>query len=169
MGEWFLTSFAADPAGWISLFVAVAVVVFSAVFWRRTWAVIRSIGRALRSVWNGLRRIRITTVDNLKPELPRVFPPVRWIVGPERGQRPGSYLLFNAGSGSLARNVKLDSWSDDAQIASSAAWSEIPGDRGGQFQLRTRDSAFWIGVTFHVEWIDENGKAQAHTWIERGD
>lgn len=157
MGEWFAKSFAADPAGWISVGVAVAVIIFSAVFWRRTWAVLKAIGRGLRLTVRAIARIRVTTVSNLKPKDVLVIPP-RWSVTRMKNRTDEhEFVLANWSNGSIARNVRLDA-GRGADLRSAAVWPQIDGPGTGAFIMMLREDALWLGVDFAVTWYDERGE-----------
>ena len=163
MWEWFSRSFASDPAGWIGVFIAVAVILFSAVFWRTTWRVLKALGRGFRAVVRGVTSLRITTSRNLKPKPGTLSIPPRWSVTRFKDAPEHEFRLVNWGEGSTARNVKLHSDSRGVSFRSAAAWERIDGASSGRFLMLMADDAMFMGVRFNVEWLDEHGR---HHWEE---
>lgn len=163
MIEWFLKSFESDPAGWIGVFIALGAVALSAVFWRRLWDALKSVGRGARK----LSRLQLTVEE--RPRFKEPLAPVRWVVGKKPNSAEQEFILANVGERSTARHVILDTLGDDARIITSAAWAEMPGNMSAPFSMRVRDRGFILGVTFRVEWTDARGKRRSDTWTEHWD
>ncbi|WP_336502856.1 hypothetical protein [Microbacterium paraoxydans] len=163
MVEWFLKSFEADPAGWIGVFITLGAVALSAVFWRRLWAALKFVGRGAKM----LTRLQVTVEE--RPRTKEPLMPVRWVIGKKPGTADHEFVLANAGEGSIARHVILDTVGDDARIVTSAAWAEIPGNMSAPFSMRLRDRGIILGTTFVVEWTDARGKRRSDSWTEHWD
>ncbi|MCD2170362.1 hypothetical protein LPW41_11705 [Microbacterium sp. JC 701] len=151
-------TFAADPAGWISVGLAIAAIIFSAIFWRRLWAVIRAAWRVLRTMARAVGRLRITTESQIKPKNMLVIPP-RWSISTSKDRRDDDeYVLVNWSHGSAARNVRLDAGLG-ASLRSAAVWPSIDGPGTGTFRMVIVDeTALWAGIDFSVVWYDERGE-----------
>lgn len=158
MWEWFSKSFADDPAGWISVFLGVAVIVLSAVFWRRTWSVLRALGRGARALLEWAISLRLTTSKNLKPKPGAFSIPPRWDVTRFKDAPEHEFRLVNWGEGSIARQVKLHSGDRGVHFRSAAAWEQLDGGSSGRFLLLLADDALFMGIRFNVEWINEHGE-----------
>lgn len=166
MIDWFRDSFTEDPAGWTAVLLAITAGLLSAVFWRRTWAVIRFFGRALRSIVRFLVSLRITTAERVQRKKD-ILVPVRWAIRPAK--LPGQFALGNMSEGSIATDVIVHSLSDEAIIMDRAMWAEIPGGMAGTFKMDSRLGAFYFGVTFQILWTDARGRRQSDTFRLQSD
>ncbi len=165
MWESIVEIFREDPAGWVSVVIAILLVVFSAVFWRRTAVVLRVIWRVISWPFRMLARIRITTVDKVKPKSREPVIRPRWLVV-LGDARQGEYFLGNAVEGSVAEEVTLESLNPDARILSNTHWPAVPGERKVPFRMKVDRSATFMGVTFVVEWTDSRGERHRDSFTE---
>lgn len=152
-----VATFKDDPAGWTSVILAVLVITLSAVFWRRTWAFLRWVGRLLKTA----TRLRVTTADRLPSKRRPPIRPVRWDVTKLKDAAEHEFVLANWGEGSVARDVQLEVNSNEVSLRSGAFWDAIDGGQFGRFLMLTSSLAFWIGVTFTVKWTDERGERRS--------
>jgi hypothetical protein len=149
--------FAADPAGWLSLLIAVMLILFSAVFWRRLWGVLKSAGPAAAWVWHKLPfEIRsksgsiATTIEASSPARFSVQPVART---PSDGY---GFVVMKLNSGT-ASNLKIRSATADLVIGAEDSW---PGafQRVQLFEVLTVPM-FGLAdqLRFDLTWTDEGG------------
>lgn len=154
-----IASFDEDPAGWTGVVIAVVALIASAVLWRRTWGILKGIGRGLRALVRGLSALRITTADNVKSSRrgPKILVPVRFDVTRWENAPKDEFVLGNFAIGSVAQDVQLDVLRGDVRLRSAAFWNSVDGDHAGKFLLATDPDTWWPGVSFVVKYNDGNG------------
>ena len=153
-----IAGFRADPAGWTSVGIVLLTVIVSAVFWQRTWDILKGLGRALLFILRGIFSLRITTASNLKPSRRhKMVVPARFDLVQEKDAAKGDFVLANFAEGSVARDVQLDVLSRDARLRSSGFWASVDGGQVGRFKLAFSPDALFGGITFAVEYTDGNG------------